>query len=141
MADEKKKEGRKPEDLVRWPGVALLFVGIADLIVSIFTLLSGDAVFSAAVEALRKENPELAEQLLKQWADPTNLVMTGVGLLISILVALGGWSLMSHKSWGLALMGAILTMIPCFGPCCGVFFPFGLWAVVVLMRADVREVM
>jgi ABC-type proline/glycine betaine transport system permease subunit len=43
------------------------------------------------------------------------------------------------KGRGLAIAGAILAMIPLFTCCCCVIgLPVGIWALVVLMNAEVK---
>lgn len=43
------------------------------------------------------------------------------------------------QSYGIALTGAILSVIPCVGsPCCALGIPFGIWALVVLNDPAVK---
>ncbi len=47
--------------------------------------------------------------------------------------------LQSLQSYGIAMTGAILAVIPCIGsPCCLLGVPFGIWALVVLSDAEVK---
>jgi hypothetical protein len=40
---------------------------------------------------------------------------------------------------GLAMAAAIVAMIPCFSPCCLLGLPFGIWALVMLNKPEVRS--
>ena len=45
----------------------------------------------------------------------------------------------SLTSYGGAMTGAILAVIPCFSPCCIVGIPIGIWALVVLNDPVVKK--
>ena len=42
------------------------------------------------------------------------------------------------RSYGLAMAGAILGMLPYLSPCCLLGLPFGIWALVVLADPAVK---
>lgn len=42
------------------------------------------------------------------------------------------------RQWTLAVVASILAMVPCFGPCCLIGIPIGIWALVVLMKPEVK---
>jgi hypothetical protein len=61
-----------------------------------------------------------------------------VSLAFSTTVIVGGWRMRQLKSYGLAIVAAIMAMLPCtFGWILGL--PMGIWALVVLMDPIVRE--
>jgi len=60
-------------------------------------------------------------------------------LAIAALVLAGGLHMRAARSYGAALAGAALAVLPCFGPCFGLGLPIGVWALVVLCDADVRR--
>jgi hypothetical protein len=65
--------------------------------------------------------------------------MSLLALAISALVLWSGLQMRQLKGRGLAIAGAILAMIPCFtGCCCVIGLPVGIWALVVLMNAEVK---
>jgi hypothetical protein len=63
-----------------------------------------------------------------------------VSIFISLLVIIGAIRMMMMRSHGLAVFAAILTAIPCISPsaCCLIGEGVGIWALVVLLNADVR---
>lgn len=61
-----------------------------------------------------------------------------VGLGADALVFLGALSLLRVSSYGLAMTGSILAVIPCLSPCCVLGIPFGIWALVVLNDESVK---
>ena len=73
-----------------------------------------------------------------------------LGILISIpftllvmamraFVFYGALQMRQGRNYGLCMAACIAACIPCFSPCCLVGIPFGVWGLVVLNRADVRE--
>jgi ABC-type proline/glycine betaine transport system permease subunit len=43
------------------------------------------------------------------------------------------------RQWELSLAASIVAMIPCISPCCILGLPIGIWALVVLLRPEVKE--
>ena len=74
-----------------------------------------------------------------------NMFSGGLGLVGAVLaVAVGGFiifasmKMMNLQNWGMALAAAILIIIPCLSPCCCLGIPVGIWAIVVLVNAEVK---
>jgi hypothetical protein len=66
------------------------------------------------------------------------LAMLMMNLAFSITLIVGGWRMRQLKSYGLAMVAAIMALLPCtFGWILGL--PMGIWALVVLMDPAVRE--
>lgn len=61
-----------------------------------------------------------------------------LNMVFSAVIFLGGWRMRQLKSHGLAMVAAVLALLPCtFGWLIGL--PIGIWALIVLNSADVRE--
>jgi len=59
-------------------------------------------------------------------------------VILGPLAILGGLAMKRLRGYGLAVLGAIAAIIP-LGGCCVLSTPFGIWALIVLMNADVKE--
>lgn len=70
--------------------------------------------------------------------DPVDLGLYALAILLGLLMIAGGLAMRSLGSFGLALTGTIAGLIP-VGGCCCCAMPVGLWALLVLTRADVKE--
>jgi hypothetical protein len=55
------------------------------------------------------------------------------------LVLIGAAKMQSLRSFEFAFAAAILAMIPCLTPCCVLGLPFGIWALVVLNKPEVKS--
>jgi hypothetical protein len=57
---------------------------------------------------------------------------------LNAFVLLGAIKLMRLQSYGLAMAACIVAMLPC--QCCCLFgLPFGIWALVVLSKPEVKS--
>jgi tRNA A-37 threonylcarbamoyl transferase component Bud32 len=90
--------------------------------------------------------PNLLAQAGPPMADgqPTWMIMVvGVGVLLtvvpSLLVLAGGWQMLRLEFYGLALIAAIMALIPLCTLGWLLGLPMGIWALTVLSRRDVRE--
>jgi hypothetical protein len=54
------------------------------------------------------------------------------------LILAGAICMLRLRIYPLAMTGAIVAMLPCFN-CCLVGLPFGIWALVVLNRPEVKH--
>jgi hypothetical protein len=61
-----------------------------------------------------------------------------LAIIGGVVVILGAMRMKSLTSYGFAMAGAIIAMIPCLSPCCCLGLPVGIWALVVLMNQDVK---
>ena len=63
-----------------------------------------------------------------------------IGLLVSSgMSLLGGIGMLKRAWWPVCVSGALATLVPCLGSCCGLFFPIGIWSLIVLYQADTRR--
>ncbi len=67
-----------------------------------------------------------------------NTALYGGTLFASLLVSIAGFKMRSLTGYPLALVGAVLAIIPLNGCCCFTT-PFGIWALVVLLNPDVKD--
>jgi hypothetical protein len=80
-------------------------------------------------------------------ADPGAALGMGIGALMYVFWALaalvcfiGAFRMKSLKSYGLALTSAVVALVPCTTyVCCMLFFPFGVWALTVLLKPEVKS--
>ena len=61
-----------------------------------------------------------------------------LGLAMTVVVILGALKMKNGESYGFALAASIIAMVPCISPCCVLGLPVGIWALVVLLNADVK---
>ncbi len=85
-----------------------------------------------ALDDLEKEKDEY------RLDTPMNLGGTVLGLVLSVLMLVGGVTMKSQSSYGLAMTGAVCAIIPCVNGCICCAMPVGIWALMVLVDPNVK---
>jgi len=117
--------------------VCLLVVGVSSFLMLVASFLLSGTMNDYLAKIIEDAGAEVPRELLSP-TSPLNLAMYGFGLLLSIGTILGGWSMLQRSSWPLALVGAICAILPCMSCCC-LSTPFGIWALIVLLRPEVKQ--
>jgi hypothetical protein len=68
-----------------------------------------------------------------------NAIKLGILAAGSLIGVVGGFAMRSLGSYWLSMTGSIVSIIPCITGCCCTGIPFGIWALVVLVRQDVKD--
>jgi len=97
-----------------------------------------------AAHRLAVQNPQLhgIVELYSRLVEFQNHQAFWVGLvylLLSILCLVAAVRMWQFKSYRLALTGVIISVIPCTSSCCCLLLPIGIWSLVVLSNAQVRQ--
>jgi hypothetical protein len=58
---------------------------------------------------------------------------------VNVFVLFGAVRMKRLRSLNLARTACVLAMVPCFGPCCLLGLPFGIWGLVVLSDTNVQQ--
>ncbi len=62
-----------------------------------------------------------------------------VGMVLDVVMVVGAFQMRNLKMFPLAIASCIIAMLPCGGCCCLFGLPIGIWALTVLLRADVKS--
>ncbi len=140
-----------PTDL---PGRFLSIIGILSLLWACFQLFRGYqakdtpvAEFDQQLEEMKKilppewfADPKFTGQFLKDQTIWGAFVGGGIGFVVAPIIILGGLRMRLQQSYALAVSASVLSCIPCLTctGCCGLGQGIGIWALVVLMKPDVR---
>jgi hypothetical protein len=57
---------------------------------------------------------------------------------MSVVVFMGASKMKNLQSYGFAMAATVIAMIPCIGPCCILGLPIGIWALVILLKPEVK---
>lgn len=137
---------------VATPGLFLLLAGLLCLALEVAAigvmLTKPTLIYDFVVDMIERgpPGPEKQKQLddmKKEEASmrldsPMNIGSIAVGFILGVLTTIGAVKMRSGSGYGLALTGAIASIIP-IGGCCCVGMPVGIWALVVLMNPDVKK--
>lgn len=124
-------------DALRGPAIALLMVSGLFIVLLVGGLsIDGYLFASGALEGRVTANP-----LVKTKEQEVAVRMVFGGLLIGLhlFVLYGAVSMLRLKNRGAAYAAAIISVIPCCSGCYIVGIPFGIWALIVLNKPEVRD--
>jgi hypothetical protein len=116
------------------PAIILIVLGVLSLLnslVGIAAQLFGLEMYNQAEMAaqLGEDVGKLVGQL--------GLVMSIAGLVLNGLMTFGALQMLRVRGYGLAVTAAVLAFLPTTC-CCVITLPFGIWALVVLMKPEVK---
>ncbi|MBA2116603.1 hypothetical protein [Bremerella alba] len=122
---------------VNAPAIALMVIsvlaigiGLLGLAGNVFLLLSG------AVAHLEANN----DGPISEYTTITVRSIWGALLVAaSGFILYGAIQMKGLTNFTAARTAAVIAVIPCIGPCCLLGIPFGIWALVVLAKPEVRD--
>ena len=118
------------------PAIALLIVAVVGLMASLFNFVFA---LIAAPPQIDPNVPEFVQQMQANSVGPVAAAIQGIFVVIYAFIIVCMIQMIRMASWTMALIGTILAMIS-FGSCCCILgLPFGIWSLVILMQADVRQ--
>lgn len=123
------------ESKVTPPAIAIIVVAGIAIAFCILGLL-----FNVLGLGLGSLGPMGRDERLGQLVGGTlGLISNALGLIVYGVALWGAVKMKALQSYGLAVTSAILVMLPCSFCCCFVGIPVGIWALVVLLSADVKS--
>ena len=67
------------------------------------------------------------------------IVQDIIGGIVGVIVLIGAAKMQKLQNYQFALTASIVAMVPCISPCCVFGLPFGIWALVVLNKPEVKS--
>lgn len=132
-------------DKVKAPAMALIIFGVLSIAGALFSVIMsffGEQLTGQIFEGLAESGqplPEFVTFFARGGGLALNLLFAVVNLGVAVFITYYGTRMSSLRDHSLCVTAAILTLVPCFGPCCLIGMPIGIWALVILNRADVRS--
>lgn len=118
------------------PAIGLIITGALNGLLGILILVSG---LLRLLKVVKDEVPTAEAERLGYF------IGTGFGygvgffsLILAPLIIYGGFQMLRGKKIGLARVAAVLALLP-LSSCCFIFgIPFGIWALIVLSKPEVK---
>lgn len=128
---------------IRAPGIALLIANAIGALYALVTVGMGPGTGGMSqdyLEQLNESGADLPPGVINfiQSASSAGYIVNVVTLLLGVFLIWGSVQMMSAKNYGVAMVTAILSMIPCLAPCCVLGLPFGIWALIALSDVNVK---
>ena len=119
---------------VAGPAIGLIVVASLALVLIVANLimtLRGATMFQ--MQNFGGQSPEI----LKFMQGTGAIIVAILGFVVYGLVLFGAIKMKKLESYGMAMTASILALLPC-SACCVVGLPFGIWALVVLNKPEVK---
>lgn len=126
-------------DKVKAPAISLMVVAGLSFVLQIISILANllGLSFMGSQDMSQLEGIEGMEWLAPLLSGGFVVILGVFSLAMMALIFFGAMKMKALESYGLAMTAAILSIIPCFSFCC-IGIPFGIWALVVLLNAEVK---
>lgn len=122
---------------VQGPAIGLIVVAAISILFGLWGILSHLlGMGTSSMPNFGGENEQFAKYTAL-FAGTVGLIFNVLGLLSNAFVLWAALQMKSLKGWPLSVTASILAMIPCF-TCYLIGIPIGIWALVVLMKPDVK---
>jgi predicted Zn finger-like uncharacterized protein len=139
-ADYYPAERRPDGSAVIAPAICLMIAGFLGFVVNFGQAMA----YIVAPEALDKAMDGMPAMFAAK--DPAQKDIQRMGAigggfvfgLLGMFILIASIQMARRRTYGLAMAGAIAAMINVGNLCCCLGLPFGIWAIVVLVRPDVR---
>ncbi len=135
------------------PGILLIVAAVLNILGGLYFAFNGLVTLSMPADQVMKQanaiNPQQEAQMKKLgWSAEALVTNTAIGYIIlgvlgivgAIITLIGGVKIRQLRGYGLGILGSIIACIPCLSTssCCVVGLVAGIWAVIVLLDADVK---
>ena len=127
---------------VKAPAVGLKITAVINFVLAFWSMM--ELIFShPAVEDLYAAYPQFRDPMVQKWLHlaygPLGIGSDLFGMAMSVLVFIGARKMQALKNYEFAFVAALLALLPCVTPCCLLGLPFGIWALVVLNKTEVKS--
>jgi len=123
--------GMDPASAVKGPAIFLMVVGGLGILVQGVSILFNLLGMGMGAANGRGGMPAMAQGGI-------GIAFAGIGIIVGVVILLGAFKMMKLQSYNFAMTAAIIAMIPCISPCCLLGLPAGIWALVILMKPEVK---
>jgi hypothetical protein len=120
-------------DRVNGPAIGLIITAVLGFLVQLAALLINVLGISFGSMSRR------GDAWMNMFSGTIGIASSIITMLIAGLILFGALKMKKLESYGWAITASILALAPCLSPCCLVGLPIGIWALVVLSKAEVKS--
>ncbi len=123
---------------VKGPAIALIVVSILNVFFGVWGLIQRQASMEIYKTMPQFSDPQM-QKILAMANGPIVIASSLLTMGMTVVILLGALKMQQLKSHSFAFTVSILAMIPCLTPCCLLGLPFGIWALVILNKPEVKS--
>ena len=125
--------------LVKGPVIGLKVTAIVGLVVVALGLVINILALSGVQIGLQQFNDPQLQKLVGSLGGGLGLFQDLIGGVMGVLILIGAGKMQKLENYQFAMTACIVAMVPCISPCCVFGLPFGIWALVVLNKPEVKS--
>jgi hypothetical protein len=125
--------------LVKGPAIGLKVTAIVGLVLVAVGLVMNIMTLGGFQIFPQQINDPQMQKLLSSLSGGLGIVQGIIGGVVGVIVLIGAAKMQKLQSYQFALTASIVAMVPCISPCCVFGLPFGIWALVVLNKPEVKS--
>ncbi len=125
--------------MVKGPAIGLKVTAILGLVMVVLGLVINVMTLNGFhIGPQQMYDPQM-QKLIGTLGGSLGIVQNIIGGIVGVIVLLGAAKMQKLQSYQFALTASIVAMVPCISPCCLFGLPFGIWALVVLNKPEVKS--
>jgi hypothetical protein len=127
---------RAAEDLVNGPAVGLIVTAVLGFLLQVASIIMNLA--GASIMSMQHAGGPQAPWAT-MFSGTVAIISSVIAIIVGAVVLFAALKMKKLENYGLAMAGSIIAAIPCISPCCLLGLPIGIWAIVVLMKPEVKS--
>jgi hypothetical protein len=106
----------------------------------LFTLISlAMNTLGMGMGALGNMNAEAGARYMRFFTGGLGIFFNIVALAVAGFIIWGAMQMKQLRNWNISVAASVVAMVPCLSPCCILGLPLGIWALIVLMKPEVKS--
>ncbi len=121
---------------LRAPGIALIVLGTLNALTAVVLILG------RLINVIKGTDRVITDEARRLGYETANVffpLVSLISLAAAPIIVFGGVQMLRGRRYPIALMAAILALIPLSSVCCIAGIPLGLWALIVLRQPEVKS--
>jgi hypothetical protein len=127
---------------IKAPAVAIIVLAIINIVLSVWNAVKL-IFFPPDLNQEFAKYPQLqdpqVQHILQLFYGPLGIGSAIFTLLMGIVILFGALKMRKLENYVFAFTAAILAILPCVSACCILGLPFGIWALVVMNKPEVKS--
>jgi hypothetical protein len=122
---------------LRAPAIGLIILGAVNILSSVILILG------RLVRLVQGDEPVITDEARRLGYEFSGIyfpIISLISIAVAPILIYGGIKMMRAQRYPIAFIAAILALFPLTSVCCILGFPIGLWALIVLLSSEVRNV-
>ena len=124
---------------VKGPAIGLIVTAILGLIAVVLGLVVNVLTMVGVPLGMQNLPDPQMQKYFNLAGGGFGIIQNVIGAVIGILIWRGAAKMKLLESHQFAFTASILAMLPCISPCCLLGLPFGIWALVVISKPEIKS--